>query len=377
MATWLETNGTAGVASCPDSAGLSIVGDIDLRILCKVPDWSPAVAYMFMCKRHSSDSATGEWQWSNDADTGGTGVRFVRWRWFDSVGTNVTNVSGTFGGAAADGEWLAHRFFFDVDDGAGNRVLTWQYKIASGPTEDIATSSGWTNAGTPVTTAGTTNIRGTAANLVEIGSQNSGTTSLMASGSAVAKALILNGIAGTTVGSPDFTALTAGQTSYTDAQGNVWTFSSGVTVATEAQFARPTSDAHAGSWLTDTGAATNLFATIDETTASDADYIRSPTDPSNAPVVVKIGAITDPASSTGHIFRYRYLKSGTATIDLVAQLRQGYVSEGSPGTLIASASHTNISASATTAALTLTGGEADAITNYGDLYFRFVANKTA
>jgi hypothetical protein len=225
MATWLETDGTAGIASCPDSAGLSIVGDIDLRILAKVPDWSPAVAYMFMCKRHSSAAATGEWQWSNDA-----AARLSRWRWFPDD-TSITNVSGTFGGAAADGDWLAHRVFFDVDDGSGNRVITWQYKIASGPGDDIASSTGWTNAGTPNTTAGTTTIRGTAANLVEIGSQNTQTTSLMPAGGAVAKALILNGIAGTTVGSPDFTALTAGQTSYTDAQGNVWTFAGGVTIS--------------------------------------------------------------------------------------------------------------------------------------------------
>jgi hypothetical protein len=33
MATWLETDGTAGIASTPDSATLSITGDIDLRIL--------------------------------------------------------------------------------------------------------------------------------------------------------------------------------------------------------------------------------------------------------------------------------------------------------------------------------------------------------
>jgi hypothetical protein len=226
MATWLETNGTAGIASCPDSAGLSIVGDIDLRILAKVPDWTPALAYMFMCKRPSSDSATAEWQWSNEQ-----AASTMRWRWFDSGGANITNVSGSFAAGAVDGEWLALRCFQDVDDGAGNNVVTRQYKAVSGPGDDIASSTGWTNAGTPVTTAGATNIRGNVANLVEIGSQNSGTTSLMASGSAVAKALILNGIAGTTVGSPDFTALTAGQTSMTDAQSNVWTFAGGVTIS--------------------------------------------------------------------------------------------------------------------------------------------------
>jgi hypothetical protein len=219
--TWLTGDGTSGIASTPDSAALSITGDIDLRIRARLVDWSPTLAQAFILKRHSSDSATGEWQWSNDADTGGTGAQILRWRWFDSIGTNTTNASTTHAGV--NGEWLSLRVTFDVDDGAGNRVLTFQESADA----DLSTAT-WTTVGTAITTAGTTNIRGNVANLVEIGSQNTGTTSFLIGD--VAAAQIRNGIGGTIVGSPDFTALTGGQTSYTDAQGNVWTFGSGVTI---------------------------------------------------------------------------------------------------------------------------------------------------
>jgi hypothetical protein len=58
------------------------------------------------------------------------------------------------------------------------------------------------------------------------------------------------------------------------------------------------------------------------------------------------------------------------------QLRQGYTNEGSPGTLIASAQHNNIPGNAWTAgSFNLSAGEADSITDYSDLYLRFVANK--
>jgi len=41
------------------------------------------------------------------------------------------------------------------------------------------------------------------------------------------------------------------------------------------QFARPTSDQSAGTWTTNSGGTTNLYATIDETSLDDADYIQS------------------------------------------------------------------------------------------------------
>lgn len=144
-----------------------------------------------------------------------------------------------------------------------------------------------------------------------------------------------------------------------------------------AQFARPSADTSIGGYKDQADGTTDIFQAIDEVSPSDADYIKSASAPSNAPYVTKLSSIEDPQSSGGHVVRYRYAKSaaGGAQINLVVQLRQGYTSEGSPGTLIAEWTHNDISESFTTQNQTLSGAQADAITDYTDLYLRYVANQ--
>jgi hypothetical protein len=68
--------------------------------------------------------------------------------------------------------------------------------------------------------------------------------------------------------------------------------------------------------------------------------------------------------------------AGGDTITLTVELRQGYVNEGAPGTLIATVMNAvTIDETWTTTTYNLSAGEADAITNYADLFLRFVANK--
>ncbi|KKM94540.1 hypothetical protein LCGC14_1197360 [marine sediment metagenome] len=64
------------------------------------------------------------------------------------------------------------------------------------------------------------------------------------------------------------------------------------------------------------------------------------------------------------------MRGGGAQIDAVFELRQGYVSEGTPGTLIVSRSFPNISDVFAQDDYTLAGAEADAITDYTDLFLR-------
>ena len=144
-----------------------------------------------------------------------------------------------------------------------------------------------------------------------------------------------------------------------------------------AQFGRPSADTSIGTYKDEADGTTNIYTHIDESVASDTDYIKSVSAPSSAPYVTKLSTLEDPVSSSGHVVRYRYAKntSGGAQIDLVVQLRQDYVSEGTPGTLIASNSHSNISNSFTDGTITLSGGEADNITDYTNLYLRFVFNQ--
>jgi hypothetical protein len=146
-----------------------------------------------------------------------------------------------------------------------------------------------------------------------------------------------------------------------------------------AQFGRPSADTNNPGAYTDQAAgSTNIYLTIDETVASDADYIQSPLAPSSAVYVTKLSTVEDPVSSSGHVVRVRAAKSATggAGINLTVQLRQGYVNEGTPGTLIATVMNAAaLTDTQTTTTYNLSGGEADAITNYADLFLRFLSTQ--
>lgn len=126
------------------------------------------------------------------------------------------------------------------------------------------------------------------------------------------------------------------------------------------QIVYPTGDVAGGTWLPSTG--TDLYACIDETAASDADYISTV----NASTCeVALSTLSDPASSSGHIVRYRLsAEAGGVTV----RLRQGT-------TTIASWTHSPAPASLTTYAQTLSGGEADSITDYTALKLQFEATE--
>lgn len=146
------------------------------------------------------------------------------------------------------------------------------------------------------------------------------------------------------------------------------------------QFGRPSADTNNdGAWVDESAGSVNLWDGIDEVSAEDTLYIESVSAPSAAPYVAALQDITleDPVSSSGHTVRYRYQKdaSGGAQIDCTFELRQGYVNESTLGTLIASSAETNLPSAWTDDSFTLAGGEADAITDYTDLYLRVVANQ--
>ena len=110
------------------------------------------------------------------------------------------------------------------------------------------------------------------------------------------------------------------------------------------QTARPISDAYNGDGFTTlAGGSSSLYATLDETSVSDADGVQSPEAPAGAVYVTKLGPLTDPGIHTGHVFSYRLGKNtaGGAQVDVVVELRQGYSNETNQGALIASWTHTD------------------------------------
>lgn len=131
------------------------------------------------------------------------------------------------------------------------------------------------------------------------------------------------------------------------------------------QFLRPSSD------VTNTG--TGGFGSIDETTASDADFWYGDNNVAET-LEVHLTDPADPQASTGHVIRYRVAKTNAGTLDgggnavtVTASLYQGT-------TLIVADSAKTVTGTWTTYSLTLSGAQADAITDYSDLRLRFVTS---
>ena len=138
-----------------------------------------------------------------------------------------------------------------------------------------------------------------------------------------------------------------------------------------AQFGRPSADTVRTAWTDQGGGTTNIYTTIDETVASDADYIKTAAPPGTNEYETLLTSLTDPVSSTGHIMRWRRRKqpaSGSAQINLTVRLLQG-------GTQIVSRADTDIPGTFTDSSYTLSAGEADAITDYTDLRLEWVATQ--
>lgn len=130
-----------------------------------------------------------------------------------------------------------------------------------------------------------------------------------------------------------------------------------------AQFGRPDSDVTVNSWTP-----TPLWQQIDETPSSDLDLISGDNN-TNDLCEVGLSDVNDPQSSSGHIVRYRYRKNltGGNSRNITVGLVQGT-------TVIASQTHNNIGGIFVTGSFTLSGAQADSITNYADLRLRFTAS---
>lgn len=144
---------------------------------------------------------------------------------------------------------------------------------------------------------------------------------------------------------------------------------------------RPTVDTYRDNgfpneWVTHLNGTTSLFAEIDEAYNDTADFIKMWTGATADPVVVfKISSVPTPVLRTNHaiVLWAKYLAAGAGTTNLLVELREGYVSEGSQGTLIFSHAifHTLITTSFQEFRF---NGDGSAITDYSNLYFRVVGD---
>lgn len=205
-------------ASAPDSATLSVVGDLDLRVDAWLDTWRYRTT---LCSKYITTADQRSWAFYVDDD----GVLALAWSTAGTLAT-VTTVESTIPIPTVIGR-LSVRVTIDVNNGAaGNDV-----KFYTSSDTNLSTAT-WTQLGATVTTAGTTSIfNGTAT--VNIGDYTPGlTVSGVGQYAKYFSAQIRDGIAGTVVGNPNFNAQTAGAASFADtaSPSNTWTMNNGAVI---------------------------------------------------------------------------------------------------------------------------------------------------
>lgn len=198
-------------ATAPDSAALSITGDIDVRLQADV-HWCED---LYLCGKwaHTSD----ERSWSIRMDSDG----LIYWAW-STAGTSatVTEVQSTAPVGTTAGP-LAVRVTHDVNNGASGNTVTFYTS---------ADFSSWTQLGDAVTSSGTTSIYDGTASL-EVGNVAdlavSGTTTLWSGARRILRFELRDGIGGTAVANPRFDTATDAAASFADTASspNTWTMS--------------------------------------------------------------------------------------------------------------------------------------------------------
>jgi len=130
------------VATTPDSAALSITGDIDIKVYATMTDWTPTAESPLVSKY--GETSTRSYVFALLTN----GTLRIRTTSNGTLASQVESVSSVATGIT-DGTSKWVRVTLDVDNGSSQRVAKFY-------TSDDGTS--WTQLGTTVTTAGTTSI---------------------------------------------------------------------------------------------------------------------------------------------------------------------------------------------------------------------------
>ena len=203
--------------TAPDSVALSITGDIEVQVDLELNNWVDGANDTGIDLAGKYSSTAGQRSWALDSNNG-----YLRWIW-STDGSTTTTVTSTVRPCAKSMR-MAVKVTHDVNDGAGNNVVTFY-------TADTIDGT-WTQLGEAVTTAGTTSIFDSTS-AVCFGGAFSTATSDYGAGKLFA-GKVKNGIGGTTVASPDLRTATAGASSFSDGT-NTWTKSGTNAVITNRQ----------------------------------------------------------------------------------------------------------------------------------------------
>jgi hypothetical protein len=202
--------------STPDSAALDVLGDIELIAYAAATVWTPAAAQVLFAKFVYSTPNRSYQIFLN------TNGKLTLETSYD--GTNAVSGQSTVAPSITDGSGLWIKANLDVNDGAGNRV--YNFYTSNDPVITTPASVSWTQLGTTVTTAGTTTIFNSIAGL-EIGSDNSGDNRFAGK---IHRAIVKNGIGGTTVADYNANDYVTGSTFVSSTTGETYTLNGATSV---------------------------------------------------------------------------------------------------------------------------------------------------
>ena len=215
-ATALELGGGGDLVSAPDTAGLSITGDIDVRVDVTAAGWGE----LNLAGKYA---AGDQWSWALQTRSDGT----VSFAWTTTGAAASLAVAASALPVPLYPGRRAVRVALDVDNGGGGHTATFYLApTIAGP---------WTPLGGPVAAPGTTRVFDGAAPL-QVGSVP-GLENIAGFFDKMARPVtgrvhafeLRDGTA--LVADPVFDGATAGTTQITDAAGNAWRLAGGAAIA--------------------------------------------------------------------------------------------------------------------------------------------------
>ena len=200
----------ANYASRAADPALNITGDIEIVCRVALTDWTPATEKMLVSRWDSPSS-----QRCFILRISTSGIPYLTW---SADGTTGLSAIPSGGPAFVDGTTYWLKATLDVDNGAAGSTARYYYA------DDSATEpTVWTQWGANVVTAGVTSLFASSTAALEVGAFNNGSAG-MATGKFY-RAIVRNGIGGTTVFDADFTTgiTSGGQTTFTESSANAAT----------------------------------------------------------------------------------------------------------------------------------------------------------
>lgn len=212
----MRTPGVSGSnATTPDNVAIDVTGDLDLRALITLDDWTPTAQIGIMGKWTLAGNqrsylfamnTTGNLQLYTSTD-----------------GINSVQAASTVAIGFGTGP-LAVRATIDVNNGAAGRTITFYVcpsatSQLSGIPPDPLNNGPWVQLGAPVIIATAITLFNSTAPL-EVGSFNAGANTFSG---IVHHAQARSGIGGTVVANPNFAEQVTGTTNFVDSAGRTWT----------------------------------------------------------------------------------------------------------------------------------------------------------